>query len=266
MTLTICLSTAQICFSSMVPGHSQGWSHNYDGFVIHGTNVAVEIRSHAQTNAEKLRAYYESHPTSKNLAIVTVWYVTTGGDIKKEELPQVFLSGWDVPEDIKTIISAIGSPMSLGSCYDALSTEDVRNLSLVTGGKTLARNNLIGDFNRQDVHIDPSKEFPFSSYAHSEQAFISCVLQDKIGVNKRVKPQAVIIQVNSYHPACTSCRPALVELIKNSPFKDVIIKKLFKDDSNSDIPMHVVYVSSDLDVLTMVDFSKFPSYFVDTRR
>jgi len=264
-------------------GLIRGWSHNFDGLMINGHNASATIKASNQEIADKFRAFYTARPSEKkNLATVKIFYVpkTAGFSVAPTQynVPRIFISGWGDSSKLNAPSEAalnvqfpIGSEHTyLEDCYHdgpggGISLAERDDL-FVARTTNINVQHLIDDFQLRGITLD-SPIFPTTSYAHSEQTFISCALRDKIRVSAVAKPKAILVVINSHHLACASCEPSLAYLFEDPVFKNAFIRSLFPAthaEDMSGVPLSILYTASDLRPLPDIDFS-VGEHYIDTR-
>ncbi len=201
---------------------------------------------------------------------------------KNPDFPYFFVSGWfvktfrkfiedenlaaapDVARDILT-----KEHFSLGDCYDGLSPKEIRQAESGISFPLIA--NLIIDFEKRGwkgLRADNLGSFG-QKIAHSEHAFVSCVLRDKLKILDAT-PTAIVIVINGrFHP-CDTCEPMLKFLIENRGFADEFIAHLFPATVGQDVSsvsLSVIYTASGKKITTPeLDIHGGRPYFVHGRR
>jgi len=273
------------------------WANDFN-FTLHGINFSVSVfKSYVKEQLNFLREFYHSYllrekEISTHFAQVRVYY-RVRADSKEHvyDFPQLFVSGnfahtfqrnaardiehW--PEYFKGL-AARGALVSLGDCYDGLTSEHlVKNGHLREEDIPVVKK-VINDFNTRGINLrtenSKGKETAgwnniASLYAHSEQAFLSCVLNNKIPQISDVDPTSITIVITGYHEACDQCSKAFKHLLYiNKHFQQEFIGKLFPRVSDpSSVKMNVIYVAADKKTVDdNVDLGKDPSYFIEARQ
>jgi hypothetical protein len=259
------------------------WGRSFDGFraICHdGTPVDIRdlIKDRVERDAAAIKEYEKlrTGPSGRvigtqNVAIMNVIDID---EREKKALASrvegIFISGWDVvstaldgrtaQERLKRAFGVDTRQRFLGEFYPRISSEDIL-------GKFISHpdlRELKDDFETRGRVIGEDKHFGTANYAHSEQAFISCVLKGECMVDRRRKPKTIILLITSNLPACEICGPTLRHMLSSGGFRKEFVEHLYpaSDGSSS---VHVVYISANLPVEERVDFFDRPHYFVDTR-
>ncbi len=137
-------------------------------------------------------------------------------------------------------------------------------------------NGSISEEEDKNLQLGGTKQFSNSSYAHTEQAYISRVFNQKKALFNEAYgfPKAVIIVFVSYLPPCKICKPTLYRLITDKNFKRKMLKGYYEyfrqagvltDKILDGIRMHVVYISSNY-LVQEPSLIYGPSSFIHSRR
>ncbi len=281
------------------PNERKLWANHFD-FHMHGIHLDdKEITEKVINEANLIREFYDTYPSdiSTHIANVVILYKISGTPRTfKYNIPQYFFSGnfsrtiyltekravptanaerWPLHFKEKILLQEF---FSVGDCYDGLEslfplivkgdgeTEgqfEIRNSKHLEEMRKLRR-----DFRIRGVRIGDSDTINPQSHSHSEQAFLSCVLQQKVTIPDH-NPISVTILINGHQEPCTHCTAALNHLLNDASFKTEFIHRLFPGFSGdiSKLPLNVLYSISDkIPISIGLDLSENKSYFIQARQ
>jgi hypothetical protein len=280
------------------------WTNHFN-FTLHGIDFNnKKFEPYAQKKSNLLRGIYESYssrdhtPPSTHFAEVVILYKLGNNDtVFVSPIPEVFVSGnfahttyltpigrklkdevnyWPPYFNAKTISREL---RSLGDCYDKLTSEHLKENGHLNETANPIISKVLQDFDMRGINLRTVPDGKggtkagwnniSSLYAHSEQAFISCVLQDKIPAVSQDNPFSITIVITGYHEPCDQCSKALKNLLHTPVFKDAFIRKLFPSTVEiSKVRMNVLYVIADKKTIgdARIDLNDFHPYFIEARR
>jgi len=266
------------------------WTNQFN-FRINGIgiNTIVEngmtLEEHSELKSRQLREFYDSYDTTTHLANISVIYTTGPPDAKighRHDFPYFFVSGWfvrtfrkfiedenlaAVPDVARDILTK--ENFSLGDCYDGLSPKEIRQAE--SGISFPFITNLIKDFEKRGWKGLRTDNLGSSGQkiAHSEHAFVSCVLRDKLNL-PGIQPTAIVIVINGRLHPCDTCELMLKFLIENREFANEFISHLFPATVGHDVSsvsLNVIYTASGKKITTPeLDIHGDRPYFVHGRR
>jgi hypothetical protein len=266
------------------------WSNQFN-FRLNGINVntipaanRLTLEGYSKEKSDQSREFYAAYPTPIHLANVSVIYTTREGGSyvgHRHDFPNFFVSGWTVKllqEALKKQSSAATLSIardildkehfSLGDCYEGFSKKQIGPAE--RGSVSPSIDNLIIDFKKRGWNglSNTSIKSSEQRITHSEQAFISCALRDKLSI-PGVVPASVIIVINGRLPPCDTCEKTLRFLMENREFANELINHLFPAIGLdvSGIPLSIIYTASGESITTPeLDIHNEGPYFVHGRR
>jgi len=288
--------------SSGDSGASAGEGGAAPGAAVGGEDVALSqaVNDFSDMTAEQIR-HIKNFPDivegdTTNVARAAVIAFSATGESNMKASNCIFLSGWDRTTNKydkgkkQANLDALNDGSteeeyrycSLGDFYPELEATRKNSPSGEEGSASEAKFNQ--DFETRGVELKPEKSFSNSTYSHTEQAYISEVLNLKkpifdieFGV-----PKMVVMVFTSYHPPCTTCGPLLNRLLSNTPLKRAFLQKYFsifkQNDQDTragtvdvaavvdDIKVHVIFVSVDYHVVNGVLPLYNESHYIFSRR
>jgi hypothetical protein len=272
------------------------WANDLN-FGLHDISFHKEAFSKAlDDTAENIRGFYKSYdkrrgasPPTTHFAEVSIVFRDRTKKTHVHVIEHLFLSGnfsktlyltekrGELKEEVRLWPTFLQDKargrkfLSLVDCYPDITGEDLRVKPLKGTMKESVRK-LIEDFRLRGIEVGEKNMWNPIAHSHSEQAFLSYVLQENIRISAH--PESITILISGYHEPCDQCRLALNHLLKDASFKAAFIRKLFPRLSESEsIHLNVFYVISDKEPvrqkmhgLDYIDLKGSPSYFIQGRK
>jgi hypothetical protein len=190
----------------------------------------------------------KSDPWTKNTLVVHVLYQNSDKEVFDQEISYVFVSGWDLEEDRQKHIKEFFNKevVVLGDFYQHQDNKNKISLSGESSAKSKnGSGSLKGDFDERGISLN--KMFSCSSYAHSEQAFISYIersdearLASPIIHDTHIPTGVTLLMISKNNP-CPQCHKMMQHLIGTEEFKNKILKKMFPGITSERISLNIIY-------------------------
>ncbi|MBM3610457.1 MAG: hypothetical protein FJX18_02890 [Alphaproteobacteria bacterium] len=272
------------------------WANDFN-FGLHDLSFHAEYFAKATDDAaENIRSFYKSYdergvasPTTHFAEVIIVFKDIETKKTHAQVVEPLFLSGnfsktvylTERREDFKEEViywpvffqnkATKRQLIALVDCYPSIEGKDLRIKPLLTTTNDAVRK-LIEDFKLRGIETGVESMWNPTAHSHSEQAFLSYVLQGHISIP--MHPESITILINGYHEPCDQCSAALNHLLKDALFKREFIRKLFPSAPRPElISLNIFYVISDKEPvrnkthgLDYIDLKAIPSYFIQSRK